>query len=151
MVANLFQDDAEAYVNPVNTAGVMGKGLALQFKKAFPEMVKSYEEACRTGELHPGKMHVYDRGVNAKPRFIINFPTKRHWRDKSRLEDIQGGLAALVEEVRRRRISSIALPPLGCGLGGLSWSEVFPLIQKAVEQLPDVEIAVYAPREIESV
>ncbi|HVC93498.1 MAG TPA: macro domain-containing protein [Pirellulales bacterium] len=142
---NLLEADAEALVNTVNTVGVMGKGIALQFKKAFPEMAKDYERVCRSGELQPGRMHVYDRGVMFNPRYIINFPTKRHWKGKSKLADIRAGLDALVSELDSRHIRSVAIPPLGCGHGGLQWSEVSPLISAALARLPQVDALVYAP------
>jgi O-acetyl-ADP-ribose deacetylase (regulator of RNase III) len=145
VTGNILEADAEALVNTVNTVGVMGKGIALQFKKAFPEMAADYERACREGQLEPGRMHVFDRGVMFNPRYVINFPTKRHWKGKSRLEDIRAGLDALVGELKSRRIRSVAIPPLGCGHGGLQWSEVLPLINAALERLPDVEVHVYAP------
>jgi len=142
---NILEADAEALVNTVNTVGVMGRGIALQFKKAFPEMVKSYEEACRSHTLQPGRVQVFDRGSMLNPRYIINFPTKRHWKGKSRLEDIDSGLKSLVEEVRKRGIRSIALPPLGCGLGGLAWSQVLPMIQRAFAEVTDAEVSVFPP------
>ncbi len=142
---NILEADAEALVNTVNTVGVMGKGIALQFKKAFPEMFKAYEVICAKGELEPGTLHVYDRGVMFNPRFIINFPTKRDWRARSKLEDIQSGLDALVRVVDELGIRSIALPPLGCGQGGLNWADVFPLIDAAMARLPGVDVLVFPP------
>lgn len=144
---NLLEADAEALVNTVNTEGVMGKGIALQFKRAFPEMYESYRTACKQGELQPGRMHVYERNglSTAGPHYIINFPTKRHWRQPSRMEDIRTGLQALVDEVSRRKIKSIAIPPLGCGHGGLMWSDVRELIMAAFEPLYDVRTIIYPP------
>lgn len=142
---NLLEADVDALVNTVNTVGVMGKGIALQFKKAFPENFKAYEKACAAGEVEPGRMLVYSLGEVCRPRFIINFPTKRHWRGKSSIDDIRSGLAALVEDVKRLEIRSIALPPLGCGQGGLVWDEVLPLIEQAFADLPDVHVLVYEP------
>lgn len=143
---NLLKADAQALVNTVNTVGVMGKGIALQFKKAFPEMFKAYESACKAGELEPGEVHVYDRGTMFNPRYIINLPTKSHWRGKSRIEFVQRGLAALVEEIKQRKIESVAIPPLGCGLGGLQWNDVYPLIETALREIPEVTALVYPPR-----
>src|SRR5690625_5223008 len=120
---DLFTDDAEAFVNAVNVVGVMGAGIALQFKKRFPEMFKDYEEACEKGELTLGKMHVYEQ-KEGTPRFIINFPTLYHWKDQSKLSDIEAGLKDLVKVVREKNIQSIAIPPLGCGAGGLAWKDV---------------------------
>ena len=115
---NLLEANAEALVNTVNCVGFMGKGIALQFKQAFPANYKAYEAACRADEVVPGRMLVYDNGRLLNPRYIINFPTKRHWRGKSRLADIKSGLKALVKDVQRLELHSIAVPPLGCGLGG---------------------------------
>jgi len=142
---NLLTAAAQALVNTVNTEGVMGRGIALQFARAFPEMLPSYEAACRAGELVPGRVHVFERDELVDPRFIINFPTKRHWRGKSRLADIDAGLVDLVRVVRERGIRSIALPPLGCGLGGLRWDDVRPRIEAAFATLPDVRVLLYAP------
>lgn len=142
---NLFEADAEALVNSVNCVGIMGRGVALEFKKAWPENFKLYASACRRGEVLPGRMFVFETGRLGNPRFIINFPTKRHWRGKSRMEDIEAGLQALVEEIRARGIRSIALPPLGCGLGGLKWQEVRPLIEQALSRLPEVHAIVFEP------
>lgn len=118
---NIIKDNAEALVNTVNCVGVMGKGLALQFKKTFPDNFKAYEAACRQKQVRPGRMFVYETGDMFTPKYIVNFPTKRHWRDKSRYEDIESGFQALVQEIRERQIRSIAVPPLGFGLGGLHW------------------------------
>ena len=142
---NILDAEAEALVNTVNCVGVMGRGIALQFKHAFPENNKSYEAACARKEVVPGRMFVFDTGELTLPRYIINFPTKRHWRGKSRMEDILSGLDALTEEVRRRGIRSIAVPPLGSGLGGLDWADVRPHIERAMEALPDVAVLVYEP------
>lgn len=142
---NVLKADAEALVNTVNCVGVMGRGIALQFKKAYPDNFKAYKVACDTKEVRPGKMFVYDLTRIYNPRFIINFPTKRHWRGKSRIEDIEAGLVDLVQLIQRENIKSIAIPPLGCGLGGLSWAEVKALIFSAFEELPDVEVLLFEP------
>lgn len=142
---NLLESNAEALVNTVNCVGVMGKGVALQFKQAFPENTTVYEKACRARELHPGKMLVVQTG-RLTPKYVINFPTKQHWKGKSRIAYIKAGLAALVEEVKARHVTTIALPPLGCGNGGLDWSEVYPLIEAAFADLPGVTAFVFAPR-----
>ena len=126
---DIIAEDAEALVNTVNCVGIMGRGIALQFKNAFPENFKAYEAACRRGEVQPGRMFVFATQQLTNPRFIINFPTKRHWRGRSRLSDIDAGLDSLVDEIRARRIRSIAIPPLGTGLGGLSWLDVRPRIE----------------------
>lgn len=145
---NILDARTEALVNTVNCVGIMGRGIALQFKEAFPANFKAYAAACKRGEVQPGRMFVFDTGELTLPRYIINFPTKRHWRGKSRLEDIQAGLAALVQEIRALRIRSVAIPPLGSGLGGLRWDQVFPLIQEAANSLSDVEVHVFAPHEV---
>lgn len=142
---NLIKADAEALVNTVNCVGYMGKGIALQFKQAFPDNFKAYQHACAAKEVKPGRMFVFETGTMLNPRYIINFPTKRHWRGKSRLEDIKSGLKALIEEVKRLQIKSIAIPPLGCGLGGLDWKIVRPLIEKAFSEMPDVRVSLFEP------
>lgn len=142
---DILKSDSEALVNTVNCVGVMGRGIALQFRKEYPENFKQYEKACERGEVQPGEMLVHDRETLAHPRYIINFPTKRHWKGKSRIEDIRSGLKALIEEVRAREIMSIAVPPLGCGLGGLNWCDVRPLIVDAFEAVPHVTVALYEP------
>lgn len=142
---NLLRADAEALVNSVNCEGFMGKGIALQFKKAFPANFDAYHQACKRGEVRPGQMFIYETGALVNPRYVINFPTKRTWRSKSRIEDIEKGLEALVAVVRERKIRSIAVPPLGCGLGGLDWRLVRPLIEKAFKELPDVRVLLFEP------
>ncbi len=148
---DILDEDAEALVNTVNCVGVMGRGLALQFKKAWPDNFRAYAAACRRHEVRPGRMFVYDTGHVTPPHYIINFPTKRHWRDKSRIEDIEAGLAALVTEVHSRGIRSIAVPALGAGLGGLTWLEVRPRIEHAMHGLPDVDVIVVEPHEPEAI
>lgn len=142
---DILSEDAEALVNTVNCVGVMGRGIALQFKKAFPENFKAYASACKREEVQPGRMFVFETGQLTNPRYIINFPTKRHWRGKSRMEDIEAGLKALVDTVHRYNIRSIAIPPLGSGLGGLDWSDVRSHIETALQPLTDVRVIVYEP------
>jgi O-acetyl-ADP-ribose deacetylase (regulator of RNase III) len=142
---NLLEENTEALVNTVNCVGVMGKGIALQFKQAFPENFKQYQKACRKHEVQPGRMFTVTTRSLLNPRYIINFPTKRHWRQKSLIEDIKAGLAALVQEVQSLGIQSIAIPPLGCGNGGLDWADVKPLIVSAFEPLPDIEVILFEP------
>lgn len=142
---NMLEADAEALVNTVNCVGYMGKGIALQFKQAFPENFKAYEKACRAEDVKPGVMFVYQTGLMLNPKYIINFPTKRHWRGKSQLKDIKNGLDALVDELAQLQIKSVAVPPLGCGYGGLDWTVVRPLIEAAFEQLPNIDLLLYAP------
>ncbi|AGR71249.1 RNase III inhibitor [Burkholderia pseudomallei] len=143
---DILKDDSEAIVNTVNCVGVMGRGIALQFKNAWPENFKAYEAACKREEVQPGRMFVFDTGQLTWPRYIINFPTKRHWRGKSRIQDIDAGLEALVCELRKRDIHSVAIPPLGSGLGGLDWSEVRPRIEVAMMATPDVRVRIYEPK-----
>ncbi|MFT3807175.1 macro domain-containing protein [Arenimonas sp.] len=143
---NLLKANVEALVNTVNTEGVMGKGIALQFKRAYPAVYDAYEADCRDELVQIGAVHVVDLGgLGGGPNWVINFPTKRHWRAKSKLEDIKTGLVDLVAKVRALGIKSIALPPLGCGHGGLNWSDVLPLIREAFKDLPDVDVQVYPP------
>jgi len=142
---NILEADVEALVNSVNCVGVMGRGIALQFKKAWPDNFKEYAKACSRKEVRPGKMLVYETGRLTNPRYIINFPTKRHWRSKSRIEDIEAGLQALKKEIQKRNIRSIALPPLGSGLGGLDWKNVRALIENTLSNLKEVKVVVYEP------
>ena len=143
---DILKDDVDAIVNTVNCVGIMGRGIALQFKNAWPENFKAYEAACKREEVQPGRMFVYEVGQLTTPRYIINFPTKRHWRGKSRIEDIESGLKALVGEIRQRGIRSIAIPPLGSGLGGLDWNDVRPRIEAAMREVPDVRVRIFEPK-----
>ncbi len=142
---DIITEEAEALVNTVNCVGIMGRGIALQFKNAFPENFKSYAAACKRNEVQPGRMFVFETGQLTNPRYIINFPTKRHWRGKSRIEDITAGLAALAEEIRSRNIRSIAIPPLGSGLGGLDWSDVRPRIEATLSEFSDLNVVIFEP------
>jgi O-acetyl-ADP-ribose deacetylase (regulator of RNase III) len=142
---DILKADVEALVNTVNCVGVMGRGVALQFKNRFPANFKAYKAACDRGEVQPGRMMVYDLGQLNSPRYIVNFPTKRHWKGKSRIEDIESGLVALKAEIESRGIESIALPPLGCGLGGLDWSEVRPKIEAALGSTPGLRVVLFEP------
>lgn len=144
---NLLTADVDALVNTVNTVGVMGKGIALQFKRAFPGNFKAYDKACADGKVDLGRMFVWDAGALdvRGPRYIINFPTKKHWRSKSKLRDIEQGLDDLIRQVQRLDITSIAVPPLGCGHGGLGWAEVQPLIEKAFKSVPEVKVLLFPP------
>lgn len=142
---NLLEAKAEALVNTVNTVGVMGKGIALQFRETFPENYKFYQKACKQGTVQIGKMLVFDNGQFVSPRFIINFPTKSHWRERSKLEDVEAGLVDLQKVIRDYGIKSIAVPPLGCGSGGLDWNVVRPLIVDSLNQFDDVKILIYEP------
>ncbi|HJQ85417.1 MAG TPA: macro domain-containing protein [Candidatus Binatia bacterium] len=141
---NLLGTQADALVNTVNTEGVMGKGIALQFKKAFPANYDAYRRECESGHIQIGKVFVYELGA-LLPRYIFNFPTKKSWRHPSKVEYIRAGLSDLVKEVRRLHIRSIAIPPLGCGNGGLEWSKVRPLIEQAFADLRDVRVILFEP------
>jgi O-acetyl-ADP-ribose deacetylase (regulator of RNase III) len=141
----LKQDDVDAIVNTVNCVGVMGKGIALQFKNKWPGNFAAYQTACKAGKVRPGKMMVFDSGAYAQPHFIINFPTKDHWRGNSKLSFIEDGLRDLAAQVRALDIRSIAIPPLGCGNGGLDWQDVKPLIERAFADLPEVDVRVFEP------
>ena len=142
---NLLAADAEALVNTVNTVGVMGKGIALMFREAFPANNAAYEAACRAHEVTVGQMFVTERRELMGPRWIINFPTKKHWRQPSKLSWIDDGLDDLVDVVRRLSIKSIALPPLGSGNGGLDWPVVRSRIEAKLGALTDVDVIVYEP------
>lgn len=142
---DILRAEAEALINTVNCVGVMGRGIALQFKRAFPANFAAYVTACKRDEVQPGSMLVIETGQLTNPRWIINFPTKRHWKGKSRIEDIDAGLVALIADVKRLGIRSIAVPPLGCGLGGLDWADVRPRIERAFAELPDVRALIYEP------
>jgi O-acetyl-ADP-ribose deacetylase (regulator of RNase III) len=129
---NLLEADVDVLVNTVNTVntvGIMGKGIALQFRRAFPAMYKDYSHAAKRREVALATMHVWPTGHLTGPRFVINFPTKGHWRSRSQLGDIDRGLDDLVRVIQEHGIRSIAIPPLGCGNGGLAWSEVEPLLR----------------------
>lgn len=143
---NLLEADSEALVNTVNCVGFMGKGIALQFKQAWPDNFEAYAKACKAGEVQPGRMFIWETGRMINPKFIINFPTKRHWRGMSRIEDIKSGLQALVNDIRRLGIRSVAVPPVGCGNGGLNWKDVRPLIEAAFAELQDVKVSLYSPQ-----
>lgn len=144
---DLLKAEVDAIVNTVNCVGVMGKGIALQFRKKWPENFRAYEKACKNSQVRTGAMFLHDLGELAgKPYFIINFPTKEHWRGKTKLSFVEEGLKDLVKVVANHRIKSIAIPPLGCGNGGLDWNQVRPLIERAFQPLEDsVEVLVYEP------
>ena len=142
---DILKADAEALVNAVNCVGVMGRGVSLLFKKAFPENFKAYSAACARVEVQPGRMFVFETGCAANPKYVINFPTKRHWREVSRLADVEIGLLDLAETIRKQGIRSIALPALGCGLGGLNWNEVRPRVVTAMHALEQVHVMVFEP------
>ncbi len=142
---NLLDADAEALVNTVNTVGVMGKGVALMFKEAYPENFKAYEDACRSEQVQIGKMFVTERREMFGPKWIVNFPTKVHWRFPSKIEWIVHGLEDLKRVMKERGIKSVALPALGAGNGGLAWKDVRPKIEAALGELSGVDVIVYEP------
>ncbi len=142
---NILQEQTDAIINTVNCVGIMGRGIALQFKQMYPENFKAYKQACDKGEVEPGKMFIYNSGLLFNPKYIINFPTKRHWKGKSRVQDIKSGLVALKDDIINYEIKSIAIPPLGCGLGGLNWDEIKPIIEQVLGDLHDVKIVIYEP------
>jgi O-acetyl-ADP-ribose deacetylase (regulator of RNase III) len=143
---DILKADVDAIVNTVNCVGVMGRGIALQFKKAWPDNYKVYKKACDAGEVVPGKMFVFDTRQLTNPRYIVNFPTKRHWRGASRMEDIESGLLALAKWIQETEVRSIAIPPLGSGLGGLDWAEVKTRIETALGKLGSIDIFIYEPK-----
>jgi O-acetyl-ADP-ribose deacetylase (regulator of RNase III) len=142
---DLLAADVDALVNTVNCVGVMGKGLALQFKRQYPDNYQQYRSACERNEVRLGQMFVVELDAMAGPQYIVNFPTKDHWKSKSRLEDIESGLRDLVRAIDECGITSIAIPPLGAGNGGLAWKDVEPLIVHALGELPDVKVVLYTP------
>lgn len=142
---NLLEADTEAIINAVNCVGVMGKGIALQFKQAYPHNFTEYERACKANDLQLGKMFIVKNHSLLHPQYIINFPTKRHWKDKSKIEDIEQGLVDLVQQLKVHDIASVAIPALGCGYGGLEWNAVRPLIEMAAEKIQEVKFIIYLP------
>lgn len=142
---NLFDAPVQALVNPVNTVGTMGKGLALEFKRRFPEIMGAYLDTRSSGALRIGTVLTVDRGTDASPRWIIHLPTKQHWRHPSKLEFVESGLHALVEALYTHQVQSVAVPALGCGLGGLDWLEVRPLIEAILVPLEGVNVWVFEP------
>ncbi len=142
---NLLEDNAEAIVNTVNTVGVMGKGIALMFKEAFPENFKAYKKACDNKEVTLGRMFVMPSEQLFGPKWIINFPTKGHWRYPTKMEWVEDGLKDLKHIIFLHNIKSIAIPPLGSGNGGLNWSDVKPKIVSAFKDIEDVQITIYEP------
>lgn len=146
---NLLQADTDALVNTVNCVGVMGKGIALQFKRRYPDMFAAYQKACKNGEITIGKMFVFETGQLDGPKCVINFPTKKHWRSPSQLSYIDAGLTDLISVIHDLDITSIAMPALGAGNGGLDWRDVEPRLVKALADLPDVRAVLYAPQSVQ--
>lgn len=143
---DLFKSDVVCLVNPVNCVGIMGAGLAKQFKEKFPKYFETYKQACRDGLVEVGTVDVYRyMALDVTTRYILSFPTKNHYKDPSNIAYIAEGLKSLVDVVKDKKIPSIAIPALGCGLGGLRWSEVKPLIEIACSQLPEVQCLLFEP------
>jgi O-acetyl-ADP-ribose deacetylase (regulator of RNase III) len=142
---DILKHEADALVNTVNCVGVMGRGIALQFRRAFEDNYEAYRKAAKRNEVRPGQMFVFERSALEPPRWIVNFPTKRHWKGKSRIEDIETGLVDLVRVIQDNGIKSIAIPPLGCGLGGLDWAVVRPMIEKALSVIPELDAYLFEP------
>ena len=144
---NLLESHARALVNAVNTVGVMGKGIALMFKKRFRENFEQYAVACKNKQVRIGKMFITTTGEPDGPKWIVNFPTKQNWRAPSKLEWIAAGLKDLRRFIVEERVLSIAIPALGAGNGGLNWSDVKAEIEKALGDLTDVDVVVFEPTE----
>jgi len=142
---NLLEADTEALVNTVNTVGVMGKGIALMFKERFPKNMAEYAKACKDNQVHTGKMFVTETGELMGPRWIVNFPTKQHWRAKSKMEWIKDGLIDLRKFIEVNDVKSIAIPPLGAGNGGLSWADVKAEIEKVLSDIEKTNIIIFEP------
>ena len=142
---NLLHASVDALVNAVNCVGAMGKGIALQFKKAWPAMFRDYQAAAKADQVVPGRIHVWPTGALTAPHYVLNFPTKRHWRNRSRVADIEAGLVDLVARIRELGIGSVAVPPLGAGHGGLPWDQVRPLIVQAMGDLDGVDVVLWEP------
>lgn len=146
---DIFETEVDALVNPVNCVGVMGAGLALQFKNRWPHYFKNYKWRCQNNMVHLRNVYVFNDiwPSSGAPVTLISFPTKNHWDDKSNLDDIGFGLDALGEFLRRSKaIKSVSIPALGCGLGGLSWEQVEPVIDSMLTAyLPDREIRLFKP------
>ncbi len=144
---NIPQADAEALVNTVNCVGVMGKGIAIQFRQAFPDNFDAYKRACRNHEVALGRVFIVPTNRMINPKYIINFPTKQHWKMNSQLSYIESGLTNLIQEIRRLGITSIAVPPLGCGNGRLTWSDVVSMIKSAFAKAPEVQVILFEPQD----
>ena len=143
---NILESNTEVIINPVNTVGVMGKGLALQFKQKFPTNYKIYKEACQNKTIDIGKLLLVDESNLERRKFIINFPTKKHWRNASKIEYIEEGLKDLVRIIKANTFESMAIPALGCGLGGLDWEDVKLLLEKYLRDIETIEITVFEPK-----
>ena len=142
---NILESEAEALVNTVNTQGVMGKGIALQFKNAFPSNYKVYQDICRNGNFQIGDLLIVEEnGLISGKKTIINFPTKTSWRKPSEYSYIEKGLEKLVQVIEDKKFNSIAIPPLGSGNGGLNWEIVKKMIEDKMSHLP-IDVFIYEP------
>lgn len=141
----LLNEPVDALVNAVNCVGVMGKGIALQFKKKFPNNFKAYQEACGKNEIKIGKVFFTENRDLFQPKYIINFPTKIHWNEQSRLEYIEKGMDDLIEKIKNLKIKSIALPALGCGNGGLEWKNIKEIMIRKLEKINDIKVILFEP------
>lgn len=139
---DIFKSPAQVLTNTVNCVGVMGKGVALEFKNRYPQMFGDYKLKCDQGEVKPGQPYLWEDDSAQ----VLNFPTKRHWRDNSLLQDVEDGLKYLAASYEKMGVQSLAMPALGCGLGGLKWSDVQPLIAKHLGSIPDLDVYVYEPQ-----
>lgn len=144
---DIFKSPAQVLTNTVNCVGVMGKGVALEFKNRYPTMFDDYKSKCDQGKVKPGQPYLWENDSAQ----VLNFPTKRHWKDNSLLQDIEDGLKHLANSYEQMGIQSIAMPALGCGLGGLKWLEVQPLIVKYLGAIPDLDVYVYEPQGIAAI
>jgi len=140
---DMFADHYDIRINTVNCVGIMSKGIALEFKKRYPDMFKEYQQKCKDGQIIPGKLYIWksENGITT----IINFPTKRHWRENSHYEDINSGLLNLRSYLWLQKNVSVAIPALGCGLGGLDWAKVSVQIKEKLSDIPNVQITVFEP------
>ena len=144
--SDLFRSTAEVWVNPVNLMGVSGAGLALKFKQRFPYNFQAYQHACAAGMLQTGTVLVFPTSLPSYPKYIVNFPSKRHWKQRSRFEDVELSTQHLVKEVQKLRVESLAMPAVGCGLGGLNWGTVQPMLEKHLGVLQDMSVEIYLPK-----
>ena len=143
---NIFEADTQGVVNPVNCVGVMGAGLAKKFANFYPEMEAEYKEMCKEGKLKPGKIFVWVIDTYDELLYIFNFPTKDHWKDPSKMEYIRKGTSALIRTMKEHEVHSVAIPAIGCGLGGLKWDDVADEIIKQFQRVPDKTVWLYPPR-----
>ena len=138
--------DLDAIVNPVNCVGTMGKGLALQFARRFPQIVAPYRDACRNGRMTTERVLIQELSADDQPRWVVNLATKIHWKNPSKLEYLETGLADMYRQLRKTGAESVGIPPLGAGLGGLEWNQVRKTIERHAAQHPDIRTVVYLPR-----